>query len=420
MTSGQHTPVVRIARQSIVDRNRTVQAFELLFRGTVDPERGFDGTEASATSLVTAMLDIGWDHLRGGHPLYLNVDQDFLLSRLVHVAPPESTVVELVGGVVDSPEVHAAVLELKSLGFKIAIDDFMGQDDVEQLLHLADVVKVDRLDIALDELTAIVELVHQRNALALAERVEDEETFQRCLEAGFDLFEGYHFDRPQPQEGGVTASQAVSLQLATLLQSDSPDPAEIEHLLRADVGLSYRVLRLANSSASGRDPRGQLAAPGHRAGRAARPGRLGLADAAVGQRPELGRHRQRADRRPDVRAAGHRRRRRAGTGVPGRPARRRGRDPRRQQGRGPRDGATPRRDPGGGAEPRGRAGRRPAAYPALPERRAVRPGRLLGGLPRGAGLAELVAPQGCLRPDPTIAVRSRVGGPAWPPGPATR
>ena len=251
MTSGQHTPVVRIARQSIVDRHRKVQAYELLFRGTVDPERGFDGTEASATSLVTAMLDIGWDHLRGGHPLYLNVDQDFLLSRLVHVAPPESTVVELVGGVVDSPEVHAAVLELKSLGFRIAIDDFMGQDDVEQLLHLADVVKVDRLDIALDELTAIVELVHQRKAIALAERVEDEETFQRCLEAGFDLFEGYHFDRPQPQEGGVTASQAVSLQLATLLQADSPDPAEIEHLLRADVGLSYRVLRLANSSASG-------------------------------------------------------------------------------------------------------------------------------------------------------------------------
>jgi c-di-GMP phosphodiesterase len=251
VTSGQHTPVVRIARQSIVDRNRTVQAYELLFRGTVDPERGFDGTEASATSLVTAMLDIGWDQLRGGHPLYLNVDQDFLLSRLVHVAPPESTVVELVGGVVDSPEVHAAVLELKALGFKIAIDDFMGQDDVEQLLHLADVVKVDRLDIELDELTAIVELVHQRKALALAERVEDEETFQRCLEAGFDLFEGYHFDRPQPQEGGVTASQAVSLQLATLLQGDSPDPAEIEHLLRADVGLSYRVLRLANSSTSG-------------------------------------------------------------------------------------------------------------------------------------------------------------------------
>jgi EAL and modified HD-GYP domain-containing signal transduction protein len=228
-----------------------VQAYELLFRGTVDPERGFDGTEASATSLVTAMLDIGWDQLRGGHPLYLNVDQDFLLSRLVPVAPPESTVVELVGGVVDSPEVHAAVLELKALGFKIAIDDFMGQDDVEQLLNLADVVKVDRLDIATDELTALVELIHARNALALAERVEDEETFQRCLAAGFDLFEGYLFDRPQPQAGGVNASHAVALQLASVLHEESPDPAEIERLLRADVGLSYRVLRLANSAASG-------------------------------------------------------------------------------------------------------------------------------------------------------------------------
>ena len=345
MTSGQHTPVVRIARQSIVDRHRTVQAYELLFRGTVDPERGFDGTEASATSLVTAMLDIGWDHLRGGHPLYLNVDQDFLLSRLVHVAPPESTVVELVGGVVDSPEVHAAVLELKSLGFRIAIDDFMGQDDVEQLLHLADVVKVDRLDIALDELTAIVELVHQRNAIALAERVEDEETFQRCLEAGFDLFEGYHFDRPQPQEGGVTASQAVSLQLATLLQADSPDPAEIEHLLRADVGLSYRVLRLANSSASGvtrevSSLRQAIVLVGPRA----LAGWVSL-DAAVRQRPELGGHRQRADRGPDVRAAGDRRRRRAGSGVPRRPARRRRRDPRRQQGGGPGHRPGRSRDP---------------------------------------------------------------------------
>jgi c-di-GMP phosphodiesterase len=251
LTTGEHTPVVRIARQSIVNRHRVLQAYELLFRGTVDEARGFDGTEASATSLVTAMLDIGWDRLRGGHSLYLNVDEGFLLSRLVHVAPPETTVVELVGGVVDSPEVLSAVEELKSLGFRIAIDDFMGQDDVEQLLGLADVVKVDRLDIALDELTALVELVHRRNAVALAERVEDEETFQRCLEAGFDLFEGYLFDRPQPQAGGVTASQAVAMQLAAVLQEDSPDPAEIKRLLRADVGLSYRVLRLANSAAAG-------------------------------------------------------------------------------------------------------------------------------------------------------------------------
>ena len=83
MTTGEHTPVVRIARQSIVNRHRVLQAYELLFRGTVDEARGFDGTEASATSLVTAMLDIGWDQLRGGHSLYLNVDEGFLLSRLV-------------------------------------------------------------------------------------------------------------------------------------------------------------------------------------------------------------------------------------------------------------------------------------------------------------------------------------------------
>ena len=49
----------------------------------------------------------------------------------------------------------------------------------------------------------------------------------------------------------MTASHAVALQLAAVLHEDAPDPAEIERLLRADVGLSYRVLRLANSAASG-------------------------------------------------------------------------------------------------------------------------------------------------------------------------
>ena len=105
MSTGEHTPVVRVARQSIVDRHRVLQAYELLFRGTVDEARGFDGTEASATSLVTAMLDIGWDRLRGGKSLYLNVDEGFLLSRLVHVAPPDTTVVErlAVAGVAMQP-----------------------------------------------------------------------------------------------------------------------------------------------------------------------------------------------------------------------------------------------------------------------------------------------------------------------------
>ena len=170
----------------------------------------------------------------------------------MHVAPPESTVVELVGGVVDSPEVHAAVQELKSLGFKIAIDDFMGQDDVEQLLNLADVVKVDRLDIALDELTAVVELVHQPQRARAGRAGRGRGDLPALPRGGLRPVRGLPL-RPAAAPGGWRHRQPGRGPAARRASctSDSPDPAEIEHLLRADVGLSYRVLRLANSAASG-------------------------------------------------------------------------------------------------------------------------------------------------------------------------
>ncbi len=58
---------------------------------------------------------------------------------------------------------------------------------------MADIVKVDCLDLNLDELVNIVGNLKQLDVMLLAEKVEDNDMFQRCLDLGFDLFQGFFF-----------------------------------------------------------------------------------------------------------------------------------------------------------------------------------------------------------------------------------
>jgi EAL and modified HD-GYP domain-containing signal transduction protein len=135
----------------------------------------------------------------------------------------------------------------------LAADDFLGEQHRLPLLPLMDYVKVD-VQAAGAALADLVRLVRTEapHARLVVERVEGEAMFATCAELGADLFQGPALQRPVLlSAAALSPTQAVCLRLAAALTTGEASAADVEPLVAADPGLTVRVLRTANSAASG-------------------------------------------------------------------------------------------------------------------------------------------------------------------------
>lgn len=253
-------PLVRIGRQGIFNSHGRLLGHELLFRGLAGDDStagsaeglSFDGSaEDRATSHVIAATfgDFGVHELGGGLPLYINMTRAFLVGDLPMPMGPEGVVLEILENIAVDDELLYALEDLRDLGYVLAVDDFVGEAERLPLLPLADVVKLDLLDIQIPvtELVATVR-EHAPDARIVAERVETQEIVDECIGLGINAFQGYHFARPALIETvRLTPSQVVCMRLMRILCDENAEIAEIEHVVALDPGMSLRVLRTANS-----------------------------------------------------------------------------------------------------------------------------------------------------------------------------
>ena len=76
---------------------------------------------------------------------FINFPQRLLLDDTVYALPREICVVEVLETITPSLEMVVALTNIKSRGYVLALDDYVGQPGFEEIIRLADIVKVDLL-----------------------------------------------------------------------------------------------------------------------------------------------------------------------------------------------------------------------------------------------------------------------------------
>lgn len=241
---------VFFARQAIFDQSLSVWGYELLFRsGENSYADHVSGSYATAHVLANTLLSSGGTDLLNGKPALVNFDEKLLLDRVGIGLPPEKVVIEVLETVAATPEVLAACREYKSLGYRLALDDFVFQPGYEGLVELADIVKIDFQLTPLQAQTALLKRLKTKDRLLLAEKVETREEFEWSRKSGYDLFQGYFFARPViVKKNAIPSSRVSAIAILKELQAEELDFAAIEKRIRNDVGLSYRLLSYVNSA----------------------------------------------------------------------------------------------------------------------------------------------------------------------------
>lgn len=236
-----------VTRQPIMDLRGKVHAYELLFSGGPESALPSDRESAVRTVLDNAVI-FGLGKLAGGRPAFVKCTAATLAATLVEVLPARMAVLEVCPGVDPAEILTGPCRELKTAGYRIALERFCGERGAEPLMALADYVKVDFSRTDPLERRALRDRFDRPRLKWIAEKVETQEEFARARNEGFDLIEGFYFCRPVLLEGRkVPANRLSQVEILRLLRDDSLDLRKLTELVKRDTSLTYRLLRLVNS-----------------------------------------------------------------------------------------------------------------------------------------------------------------------------
>jgi len=239
-----------IGRQPIYDRKLEVYAYELLYRSS---ERNFagpiDGDQATSQVIMNAFMELDLEQIVGEHLAFINLTRGFIVGDHALPLPRGKLVVEILEDIEVDPPLIAAVQDLSSRGYLIALDDFIFHEALRPLVDLADIVKIDVRRLDRPTVAEHVRELRRHTAKLLAEKVETQEEYDHYRKLGFDYFQGYFFARPNIVKGQrMPANRVAVLRLLSKLQDPKVSVQALEELISQDVSLSYKLLRYINSA----------------------------------------------------------------------------------------------------------------------------------------------------------------------------
>lgn len=243
-----------IARQPILALDESVVGYELLFRENAEERRFFPEAPDATTnpdSATLAAIDtlnlIGFEVLCDGRSAFINCTHPMLLKGYFSLLPPADTVVEIDETVPADATVEDVCQRLKQAGYRIALDHFIPGDAREPLVAYADFLKVDIKRLGRDDCAELARRHAAKHRRMLALKVENREDFVTAKQAGYSLFQGYFFRRPERlHTRQIPANHATFLRLQAISKPQL-DFAEIEDLIKHEPSLCYRLLRYLNS-----------------------------------------------------------------------------------------------------------------------------------------------------------------------------
>ena len=214
---------VFIARQPILDKNRNIYAYELLFRSKVSATAGVtDDFSATVQVVINTLMAFGVQDLIGNKPGFININDEILYSDVLVPLDKKQFFFEILETTKIDDRFLARVDELRAEGYVFALDDFVFSAEnfayFSPLFNRIDVLKVDLMLNDMKELQHRIRIMRDYSVRLLAEKVETPAEYEYCLELGFDLFQGYFFSKPTVFQGTkINPQQFAIIELIRLL-----------------------------------------------------------------------------------------------------------------------------------------------------------------------------------------------------------
>jgi len=244
---------VYLGRLPILDSKQNLVAFELLFRSDQhNAVNVTDNSAASANVIIDTYGQLGIENVIGKRRGFIKVDTELLMHDAICMLPKKHVVLEILRSVEINDEIIDRCTFLKQKGYQLALSNVIQLDKrFDRIMPLINVVKINITALKQNDLINLIKKLKRSPVLFLAEKVESQEIARNCIALNFQMLQGFYFAKPEIISGKrIDPSKLALLKLLLLVVKDS-DVTEIENELKYQPGLSYNLLRMVNSAASG-------------------------------------------------------------------------------------------------------------------------------------------------------------------------
>ncbi|MHC6526890.1 EAL and HDOD domain-containing protein [Vibrio proteolyticus] len=239
-----------IARQPILDSHKRTVGYELLFRD--GPKNTFPEIDPDlATSRLLSDHFLSTHYSTLGNKLgFVNFPYQSLINRVPTLFPADNLVVEVLEDCAPTQELLHAIREMAAKGYRIALDDFVPSVEWKAFLPFVSIIKFDIQQFPIDKAAKFIAKLKHTKIDFLAEKVETHQEFEQAKQAGFDLFQGYFFSKPEMiQRRALEPAFLTIVHLIKEIAKPQIDYTTLEELVSKDVTLSFKLLAFVNSSA---------------------------------------------------------------------------------------------------------------------------------------------------------------------------
>lgn len=244
---------VYLGRLPILDNKQNLVAYELLFRSDQQNVVTItDNSAASANVIIDTYGQLGIENVIGKRRGFIKVDAKLLLNDAICMLPKKHVVLEILRSVEINDEIIQRCSFLKQKGYQLALSSITHLDAcLDRIMPLINVVKVNVTALSQPDLLMLIKKLRRWPVLLLAEKVENPEIARNCIALNFQMLQGFYFAKPEIISGKrIDPSKLSLLKLLLLVVKDS-EVSDIENELKYQPGLSYNLLRMVNSAASG-------------------------------------------------------------------------------------------------------------------------------------------------------------------------
>ena len=186
-----------VGRQPIYNRNVEVIGYELLFRPYEGEKANvIDGDYATSQVILNTFMEIGLEEIVGEGLAFINLTRSFIEEKYPIPLLQNRVVLEVLEDINIDKNLIDSLNDLSKRGFQIALDDVINPSDIDPLLGVANIVKLDLMGLEFERLPEYVATLRCHKLKLLAEKVETQAEFDHCMELGFDYFQGFFLSRP--------------------------------------------------------------------------------------------------------------------------------------------------------------------------------------------------------------------------------
>ncbi|MDR0517006.1 MAG: HDOD domain-containing protein [Fibromonadaceae bacterium] len=243
-----------VARQPIMNRDRELFGYELVFKGIIEDE-----LNTTAHLVDNLMSTVGIEKMAGNEFAFLNCDYDFLLSEAPQILNPEVFILEIYDKILIDDKIIETIKQLHGKGFKIALDDFeltkQSSALIAPIIPCLSFCKFGYSEVKNPGLLPkLIEVFHKYKIEVITKKIETMTDFKLCYKSGSDFFQGYFFAKAENAKPvKIRADTVGALRVLNQMSGNymDVDIGSLESEFKKYPDLTVNLLKYLNTAAFG-------------------------------------------------------------------------------------------------------------------------------------------------------------------------